>query len=68
MAWLTVTSGHIVLNNVSFGFNPEQNVLDDISLDIKAGERVALIGPSGAGKSATVSKLLLRLYDIQKEK
>lgn len=64
---LTVTSGHIVLNNVSFGFNPEQNVLDDISLDIKAGERIALVGPSGAGKS-TLTKLLLRLYDIQKGK
>ena len=64
---LMVTSGHIVLDNISFGFNPEQNVLDNILLDIKAGERIALIGPSGAGKS-TLTKLLLRLYDIQKGK
>ncbi len=64
---LVVNSGHIVLDNISFGFNPEKNVLDNILLDIKPGERIALIGPSGAGKS-TLTKLVLRLYDIQSGK
>jgi ATP-binding cassette subfamily B protein len=64
---LVVNSGHIVLDNISFGFNSEKSVLDNILLDIKAGERIALIGPSGAGKS-TLTKLILRLYDIQSGK
>lgn len=60
---LTVPTGKIVLNDVSFGFDPEQPILKDFSLSIAAGEKVALVGPSGAGKS-TITKLLLRLYDV----
>jgi ABC-type multidrug transport system fused ATPase/permease subunit len=61
---LKVTAGNIVLDKLQFAFIPGKNVLDGVSLDIAAGERVALIGPSGAGKSTFV-RLLLRLYDIQ---
>ncbi len=43
---------------------PRQDTLHDFSLDVRAGETVALVGPSGAGKS-TVLQLLLRFYDVQ---
>lgn len=56
--------GDIILDHVSFGYDGQKPVLQDVSLHIKPGERVALIGSSGAGKSTLVS-LLLRLYDPQ---
>ncbi len=62
---LTVTSGAIDFKDIGFHFNEGSGVLNGIALNIKPGERVALIGPSGAGKS-TMVRLLLRLYDIQK--
>ena len=52
----------IEFNHVSFGYAPDRLVLDDLSLRIGAGSRVALIGPSGSGKS-TILALLLRLQD-----
>ncbi len=61
---LIVTKGNIVFDNINFAFSKDRVILDNVSLDIKAGERVALIGPSGAGKS-TITKLLLHLYDLQ---
>jgi ABC-type multidrug transport system fused ATPase/permease subunit len=54
--------GEIVFQHVSFGYEPDRQVLKDISLSIPYGQKVALVGPSGAGKS-TVTQLLLRLYD-----
>lgn len=54
--------GEIVFQNTTFSFIENRPVLNDFSLRIKRGERVALVGPSGAGKS-TISKLLLRFYD-----
>lgn len=62
-ATLTVSKGNIGFKNIQFGFN-ERTVLDNLSLEVKAYEKIALVGPSGAGKS-TITKLLLRLYDVQ---
>jgi ABC-type multidrug transport system fused ATPase/permease subunit len=59
---LTHAIGEITFENVSFGYSDKKRVLDQVSLRIAAGERVALIGPSGAGKSTLVN-LLLRLAE-----
>lgn len=54
--------GEIVLDSVSFAYGDGPRVLDDVSLAIRPGERLALVGPTGAGKS-TVAKLIARMYD-----
>ncbi|MFT2090220.1 ABC transporter transmembrane domain-containing protein [Paraglaciecola sp. 2405UD69-4] len=58
-------SGEIQLTNVAFAYPQSiaNQVLTDINLHIKSGERIALVGPSGAGKS-TMFQLLLRFYDV----
>lgn len=54
----------LTISHISFGYQPEQLILKDISLSIKRGEKIALVGYNGAGKT-TLIKLLLRLYDVQ---
>jgi ABC-type multidrug transport system fused ATPase/permease subunit len=56
----------IEFRNLTFGYTPDKIVLNNISFDIKKGEKVALVGPSGVGKS-TIANLLLRIYDCPKE-
>jgi ATP-binding cassette subfamily B protein len=60
---LPPAQGDIELDHVTFGYDPEQPVLHDVSLKIGAGETVAFVGPTGAGKS-TVAKLVTRFYDV----
>ncbi len=59
---LKIESGEVVYQDVGFSFNATREVIQNLDLTIKAGEKVALIGPSGAGKS-TLIRLLLRLYE-----
>ena len=58
---LLVSAGEIRFRNLSFSFNETREVLSDIDLVIRPGEKVALVGPSGAGKTIFI-RLLLRLY------
>ncbi|MDC0045439.1 ABC transporter transmembrane domain-containing protein [Pelagibacteraceae bacterium] len=54
-------NGNIILKNVSFAYS-EKNVLDNISIEIPKGKKVALVGLSGSGKS-TIANLIVRFYD-----
>ncbi|MEM7118037.1 MAG: ABC transporter ATP-binding protein, partial [Chloroflexota bacterium] len=56
--------GKIQFNDVTFAYKRDKNVLENLNIDVEAGETVALIGHSGAGKSTLIS-LLLRFYDPQ---
>jgi ATP-binding cassette, subfamily B, multidrug efflux pump len=56
--------GSVEFRNVTFGYDPAQPVLKDVSFRVKSGERVALVGPTGSGKSSSVA-LIHRFYDVQ---
>ena len=56
--------GHVVLDHVTFGYNPDKTILKDINIDVKPGEKIAFVGSTGAGKT-TITNLLNRFYDIQ---
>jgi ATP-binding cassette subfamily B protein len=56
-------TGHVTLSHVRFRYEPEEPLIEDFSLDVKAGETVAIVGPTGAGKT-TIVNLLVRFYEI----
>jgi len=60
-----VVRGKIEFRHVSFGYNPDQYVLKDVSFRVDPGETVAIVGHTGSGKTTIIS-LLNRLYQIQK--
>ena len=60
---LTDTRGDILISNVSFSYVPEKPLIQNLSLDIKKGMRVAIVGPTGCGKT-TLINLLMRFYDV----
>lgn len=55
--------GHVKIENVTFGYQNYEPVLENINLDVKPGEMIGLVGSSGSGKS-TLINLILRLYDV----
>jgi len=61
---ITVTQGCINFTNVSFHYGENSGIIDNLNLNIKAGEKVGLVGRSGAGKSTLVN-LLMRFYDVE---
>ena len=56
--------GNVVLDHVTFGYNPDKVILNDISLYAKPGQKIAFVGSTGAGKT-TITNLINRFYDIQ---
>lgn len=64
---LKVLHGTIQFQEVTFAYEEKNPVFDQLSFQIKAGEKIWLVGPSGGGKT-TIGKLLLRFYDLQKGK
>lgn len=62
---LTNAQGNVTLDQVSFRYNPEKKLIEDLNLNILSGQRVAIVGPTGCGKS-TVINLLMRFYDVNK--
>lgn len=64
---LAVTDGVVRYENVTFGYDDEKTVLNDISFSMKSGEKVALVGQSGEGKT-TIANLLMRLYKLKSGK
>ena len=55
--------GHVTLENVSFAYNPSIKIIDNLSLNVEPGKKVAITGPTGSGKT-TIINLLMRFYDV----
>jgi ATP-binding cassette subfamily B multidrug efflux pump len=60
---LEQVKGAVEFKNVHFGYDPEKIIINDFSVSIKPGQRIAIVGPTGAGKT-TMVKLLMRFYDV----
>ena len=59
---INITTGHIRFDQVNFHYEENRQILNDISFEVPAGSKVAIVGPSGSGKS-TLAKLLFRFFD-----
>lgn len=60
---LTEPKGDVRFEHVRFGYSPNRLLMKDISIDVKAGEKIAVVGPTGAGKT-TLINLLMRFYEL----
>ena len=60
---LDVADGNVALKNVAFSYTPEQDLIRDLNLTVRPGQRIAIVGPTGCGKT-TVINLLMRFYDV----
>ena len=59
--------GDVVIENVTFGYNPDKTVLKNVSMYAHPGQKIALVGSTGAGKT-TITNLITRFYDIDSGK
>lgn len=59
-----VSTGHIAFNNVSFSYDGQHRILDNISFEVKQGETIAFVGPTGSGKSSIIN-VFMRFYEFQ---
>ena len=64
-AKLGQVSGEVTLDHVDFSYVPEVSLIENFSLKVKPGQRIALVGPTGCGKT-TVINLLMRFYDVNR--
>lgn len=55
--------GNVKIEDVSFSYVPEQKLIEDFNLDVKPGQKIAIVGPTGCGKT-TLINLLMRFYDV----
>ena len=62
---LEKADGNVKVENISFSYRPEVPLLKNITIDVKPGQRIAIVGPTGCGKT-TMINLLMRFYDVQK--
>jgi len=60
---LQVAGGELAFENVTFGYDPDRQILNGLSLRVPPGKTLTVVGPSGAGKS-TIARLLYRFYDV----
>ncbi len=64
---LSHAQGSVDLEHVAFSYTPEQKLISDLNLQVKPGQRIAIVGPTGCGKS-TLINLLMRFYDVKSGK
>ena len=62
-AVLTSPDGRVALHDVSFSYVPERKLIEGLSLNVSAGQKIAIVGPTGCGKT-TLINLLMRFYDV----
>ncbi len=55
--------GYVEMRDVAFSYTPEQDLIRDLNLSVKPGQRIAIVGPTGCGKT-TLINLLMRFYDV----
>ncbi len=60
---LDQADGRVELKDVAFSYTPEKELIKDLNLSVRSGERIAIVGPTGCGKT-TVINLLMRFYDV----
>lgn len=57
------TDGNVKIDNISFSYTPERKLIQNLSLNVKSGQKIAIVGPTGCGKT-TLINLLMRFYDV----